>query len=479
MPSELVYEYMRIDHLPHIWCAGCGNGTLMHDIVVALDDLIRDKESGITRENVVIVSGIGCSARAAGYLDFSSIHTTHGRAIAFATGIKIANPNLHVIVVTGDGDCSAIGGNHLIHAARRNLDLTVVVFNNTTYGMTGGQYSPTTPQFDTAATAPYGVIDRPFNIAELAAGAGASFTASGDVFHTKETIRQIRNGILHHGFSLIECHSICPTYYGRKNRKGSAVDMLKYQKEHGLIRSAYDRLPADKKKDYYPVGSLTENGYPEFTDLYSYIIKSAQSQGPLDRSPRRDVVMPGTGTHLTKDRYEMRLAGSGGQGVILASVILAEAAVIEGKNAIQSQSYGPEARGGTCRAEAILGEKPLGYSKVSRPHFLLALTQASLDKYSGNLADDAFVLIDSSLTAPEGLTARTVSLPILKTARDVVGKSMTANIVALGAINGLLRLFPEEVLQEAVKRHIPGGTEELNLRALKEGEALAAQAVQA
>lgn len=174
-------------------------------------------------------------------------------------------------------------------------------------------------------------------------------------------------------------------------------------------------------------------------------------------------------------RYEMRLTGSGGQGVIMASVILAEAAIIQGKNAIQSQAYGPEARGGTSRAETIIGESELWYSKVIRPNFLLALTQASLDKYIDRVADDAIILIDSSLTAPDG-NHKIVSLPILKTARDEIGKPMTANIVAVGAINGLTKLFPEDVLQEAVKRHIPHGTEELNMRALASGERLAAEA---
>ncbi|MCD8322418.1 MAG: thiamine pyrophosphate-dependent enzyme, partial [Oscillospiraceae bacterium] len=152
MPSELIHQFMRIDHLPHIWCAGCGNGIIMRDVAVAIQELMEDPEVRLNREKVVIVSGIGCSSRAAGYMDFNSIHTTHGRAIAFATGIKFANPELEVIVLTGDGDCSAIGGNHLIHAARRNLGLTVVTFNNDIYGMTGGQYSPTTPTGDKATT---------------------------------------------------------------------------------------------------------------------------------------------------------------------------------------------------------------------------------------------------------------------------------------------------------------------------------------
>ena len=182
------------------------------------------------------------------------------------------------------------------------------------------------------------------------------------------------------------------------------------------------------------------------------------------------------------NRYEMRLTGSGGQGVIMASVILAEAAIIQGKNAIQSQAYGPEARGGTSKAETIIGENELWYSKVNKPNFLLALTQEALDKYLDDTADDAIILIDSTLHLPEGAdtdiskigsSKKVYSLPILKTARDEIGKPMTANIVAVGAINKLAGLFTEEALQDAVKRHIPRGTEELNMRALAAGEALA------
>ena len=268
--SDLVFRYMRIDHLPQIWCPGCGNGILMRDVVVAIDNL------KLVREKVVIVSGIGCSSRAAGYLDFNTIHTTHGRAIPFATGIKLANPELDVIVITGDGDCTAIGGNHLIHAARRNVELTVVVFNNNIYGMTGGQYSPTTPTGERGTTAPYGNVDRMFDITQLAAGAGASYTARGTAYHTQQTIKAIQDGITHPGFSLIDCYSPCPTYYGRKNKKGSAVDMMKFQRDHGVTKAQYDRLSDEEKKDKFIVGQLTQNEYPGYADLYRRVIEKSQ-----------------------------------------------------------------------------------------------------------------------------------------------------------------------------------------------------------
>ena len=265
--SDLVFRYMRVDHLPQIWCPGCGNGILMRDVAAAIDDL------KLEREKVVIVSGICCSSRAAGYLDFNTIHTTHGRAIPFATGIKLARPELEVIVITGDGDCTAIGGNHLIHAARRNMELTVIVFNNNIYGMTGGQYSPTTPTGEYGTTAPYGNIDRQFDIPLLAAAAGASYTARGTAYHTQQTINAIRDGIANPGFSLIDCLSPCPTYYGRKNKKGSAVDMMKYQRDHGITQTQWDKLSEEERKGKFIIGQLTKNYYPGYTAIYRQIIE--------------------------------------------------------------------------------------------------------------------------------------------------------------------------------------------------------------
>ena len=266
MPSQLIEKYMRSQNLPHIWCPGCGHGILMRNVVQAIDNL------GLDHDKVVIVSGIGCSSRAAGYLDFNTIHTTHGRAIAFATGIKLANPELEVIVIAGDGDISAIGGNHLIHAARRNVGLTVVVFNNNIYGMTGGQYSPTTPRGELGTTAPYGIIDRSFNIAELARGAGASYAAKGSAYHVQQTTAYIQQGILHKGFSIIDCASVCPTYYGRKNKKGSAVDMMKWQKENAVMQEQAVKMSPEELKGKMVIGVLAHDNYPEFTVEYQKII---------------------------------------------------------------------------------------------------------------------------------------------------------------------------------------------------------------
>lgn len=252
--------YLREEKMPHIWCPGCGNGILMHDVIRAIQSL------GIEKDKLCIVSGIGCSSRAAGYLDFNTVHTTHGRAIPFATGIKLSRPELEVIVIAGDGDLAAIGGNHLIHACRRNIGLTVVVFNNEIYGMTGGQYSPTMPYGENATTTPYGNIERSLDIVQLAKAAGAGYVARGDCYHTEQTVSLIKRGITHNGFSLIDCVSVCPTYYGRKNHKGNAIEMLKWQRDN--LR------PAESPEQFgsYSIGVAFENSYPEYTQMYNELL---------------------------------------------------------------------------------------------------------------------------------------------------------------------------------------------------------------
>ena len=270
MSSELVTKYFREERLPHIWCPGCGHGIATRAVMEAIDRLGWDKN------DTCIVSGIGCSSRAPGYLDFNTLHTTHGRALAFATGIKLAKPHLHVIVLTGDGDTSAIGGNHLIHAARRNIDITTVVFNNNTYGMTGGQYSPTTPFHDKGTTAPYGNIDQPFDICNLAQAAGATYVARSTVFHPKQLSQMVEKALQKKGFSLVEAISSCPTYYGRKNKKGTAVDMMNFLKYRAVSQSKFDALPPEEQAEHVVTGEFMNRTAPEYTESYQKIIDLVQ-----------------------------------------------------------------------------------------------------------------------------------------------------------------------------------------------------------
>ena len=272
MSSELVSKYFREERLPHIWCPGCGHGIATRAVMEAVERM------GWSKDDVCIVSGIGCSSRAPGYLDFNTLHTTHGRALAFATGIKLANPELHVVVLTGDGDTSAIGGNHLIHAARRNIDITTVVFNNNIYGMTGGQYSPTTPFHDKGTTAPYGNIDQPFDICNLAQAAGAAYVARSTVFHAKKLSQYVEKALRKNGFSLVEAISSCPTYYGRKNKKGSAVDMMNFLKNRAVPRSRFQNLSLEEQAEHVETGEFVDRIAPEYTESYQQIIDFVQGR---------------------------------------------------------------------------------------------------------------------------------------------------------------------------------------------------------
>jgi len=268
LASDLIKCNLRADKLPHIWCPGCGHGILMRAVAQAIEN------KGLDKNKVCIVSGIGCSSRAAGYMDFNTLHTTHGRALAFATGIKLANPELQVIVISGDGDATAIGGNHFIHAARRNIGITCIVFNNSIYGMTGGQYSPLTPVNDLATTAPYGNIEKAFDLMKLADAAGATYVARVTTYHVREAIKVIEKGLSNKGFSLIEGISECPTYYGRKNKKGSAVQIMEWTRDNSIDvkKAKADGMSPEELRGKLLIGEFKNVVEPEYTNEYQKII---------------------------------------------------------------------------------------------------------------------------------------------------------------------------------------------------------------
>jgi len=226
----------------------------------------------MSKNEIVMVSGIGCSSRICGYVDFHTLHTIHGRALAFATGVKMSRPELNLIVPMGDGDALAIGGNHFIHAARRNIDITAIVMNNRIYGMTGGQFSPLSGYGTLATTAPYANIDPHFDVAKLAIAAGASFVARTTTYHVQQATDIIRQAILHEGFSVVEILSQCPTYFGRKNKIGSAVDMLGYLKDS---TTPIGSKAKQKNPDLIERGIFLQKEVPEYCSEYDKIIETA------------------------------------------------------------------------------------------------------------------------------------------------------------------------------------------------------------
>ena len=234
MQEHPIAPYIRMDRMPHIWCPTCGIGTVVKCYAQALED------AGVDLNKVAIVSGIGCTGRTAGYMKLDGFHATHGRAIPFATGLKLGRPELMVTVFSGDGDLSGIGGNHLIHAARRNIDLLVILVNNFIYGMTGGQNAPTTPQTARTSTMPFGNFEQPFNLPHLAASCGATYVARWTCLHVRRLTWSFKEAIQRKGFRFIEVIAPCSTLYARLNRLGTGFDILRFYHDNAEIHHGAD-----------------------------------------------------------------------------------------------------------------------------------------------------------------------------------------------------------------------------------------------
>jgi 2-oxoglutarate ferredoxin oxidoreductase subunit beta len=260
-------DYLRERFFPHLWCPGCGHGIVLGSLVRAVASL------GMSRNEIVMVSGIGCSSRISGYVDFHTLHTLHGRALAFATGVKMSRPELNLIVPMGDGDALAIGGNHFIHAARRNIAMTALVMNNRVYGMTGGQSSPLSGYGTRGTTSPFGAIDHDFDAVALATSAGATFVARGTTYHAQELSDIIKKAILHDGFSVVEVLSQCPTYFGRKNRLGDAVEMMQAFRDG---TTPVGSTAKEKNPDLVERGIFIQKELPEYCSEYEKILEKAK-----------------------------------------------------------------------------------------------------------------------------------------------------------------------------------------------------------
>jgi 2-oxoglutarate ferredoxin oxidoreductase subunit beta len=282
-----IEQFLHTERLPHIWCPGCGIGIVTGAFLRAVIDL------GLKREKTVVVGGIGCSSRAVGYIDLGTVHAIHGRALAFATGIKMARPDFTVVVLTGDGDGAAIGGNHLIHACRRNIDITCILFNNQTYGMTGGQMSPLMDVGDRGTTAPYGQVEPPFELCRLAEAAGASFVGRGIAANIRPLERLIKQGIQHHGFSFIEAVVPCPTEYGKRNPPAGAVAMLDDARARSVSVTQAAGMSAEELEGKIVTGVLHHDpNAPEFQATYAAIVTRAQEAAQRKPRPRRVAPVP-------------------------------------------------------------------------------------------------------------------------------------------------------------------------------------------
>ena len=274
-PVHPLYRYLRPSAIRTANCPGCGNGILAQALLRAID------EEGIDMNEFVFVSGIGCAAWIPSPLFYADIlHTTHGRPIAFATGIKLAAPDRRVMVVSGDGDLLAIGGNHFIHAARRNIDMVVICVNNGIYGMTGGQVAPTTPIGLKTVTTPYGNIENSFDICALAAAAGATFVARWTTYHTLQITRTVRKALSRKGFSCIEVISHCPVQFGKKTGMGTSTEMFDYLRDFSITKAKADTMLPENLTDNIIVGEFLEIEKPILTEEMDRLRKRARGECP-------------------------------------------------------------------------------------------------------------------------------------------------------------------------------------------------------
>lgn len=478
-------DLLRGERLPHIWCQGCGLGTALTSFISSLKWL--EKRQGWDLDKVAVVSGIGCTGRIAGYVRLDSFHTTHGRAIPFATGLKIANPELKVIVISGDGDIAGIGGNHFIHAARRNLGISVICVNNFNYGMTGGQVGPTTPHEARAVTAQYGNYEYPFNLPYLAAASGASFVARWTVLHARQLDWTLRKALQRPGFSFVEIIAPCSTAYSRWNPEGRGLDPenlrrrgLEVLKHYQLVgRTEHGMHPKDANVRVNERGEVVEiiegeflnETKPDFEEAMAQRNDQAEKYWLKEKKTLDDRVT----LELRKGtvpRTEIQLGGFGGQGIMSAGKIIGMAAAVYNQlEACFTQSYGPEARGGAAGSQVVISSKPIHHPHLTQPTSMIIMSQGAYEKYLADLAPGGTLLIDDELvTLPDGHRddIQVLGIPATKIAEEA-GNTRAANSAMLGlwaAVNGILE---KEALERAIAESVPQKTVDLNLKVFEAG----------
>ncbi|MFH2104380.1 MAG: thiamine pyrophosphate-dependent enzyme [Chloroflexota bacterium] len=478
-------ELLRSERLPHIWCQGCGLGTALTTFIGALQWL--QKNEGWDMDKVAVVSGIGCTGRVAGYVRLDSFHTTHGRALPFASGLKLANPDLKVVVVSGDGDIAGIGGNHFIHAARRNLDITVICVNNFNYGMTGGQVGPTTPHEARSVTSQYGNFEYPFNLPYLAAASGASFVARWTVLHARQLEWTLREALTHPGFSFVEVIAPCSTAYARWNPEGRGLDpeklgrrgleTMKYYQKVGITLHGAHPKDSDVKVNekgeitVIPEGKFLDEAKPCLKDAMDTINSQAEKLWLAEREALdKRVQLPARGEKIP--RVEVQLGGFGGQGIISAGRIIGQAAAIyDGLEACFTQSYGPEARGGSAGSQVVIASDPIHHPHLIQPASMIIMSQGAYAKYIPTLAPQGVLMIDEGLVnlpRDHRSDIATFGIPATEIAEGA-GNVRAANTVMLGFWTAIVGVVSKEAMRQAVTESVPARAVELNLKVFEIG----------
>ena len=460
-------KYLREEKLPHFFCSGCGCGQVLNYFTQALEALQMDVEQMLT------IGGVGCTARMPVYLKSDTFHGVHGRTLAWATGVKMHQPEIPIVIFAGDGDLVSIGGNHLIHAARRNLDVTVIMVNNLNFAMTGGQVAPTTPLGSVTMTTPYGNEEPAFDVAQLAMAAGATHVERWTTSRPVQCEQAIRRALQHKGFSLIEIVSQCPTHFGRYALKsGDPGRLLKW-----IHDNSYPLERAEKMSDAEKQGKLAVGIFRHTPNVQGSVSVSQRKIYHLGDSPLsgKCEVAGAAASAPSALPYPQRLtlSGMGGQGIILASVLLGTAAVtLGGLHAVQTQSYGSEARGGQCQAELIIDREPILSPVAQQKDLLLAMFSEAYHKYISALKPDGILVYDTDLVQPEPRTGPTFGVPATKTAVEL-GNRLAANMVMLGFLAEKFGIISPEQLEQIIVSEVDERFRELDINAARAGVALA------
>ena len=481
LPIDISRPKMR----KSIWCEGCGLGNLEQVLTKVMLDHVGEQlgvdprdEQGLEqiKNNVVMVSGIGCTSRMPGHMDVNTVHTTHGRSLAFATGLKMSRPDLHVLLAAGDGDIFAIGGNHFIHAARRNPDLTLIVYDNESYGMTGAQHSPSSPLGELGTSVPYGVFEPPFDLVSLAKGAGAGFIAQAAVTTSQEHQEQLAElvdaAIKHKGFSFVNVRGTCHTGWGAKNKRSDPfVDRMHVEKRTIPVER-WRELPEEDREGLIPLGIIHQSKRPDLQNSSQYQWVQKRSIASKDEAPCEPIKLESFDPLADHKRTSIRFAGSGGQGVISAGEIALKSVLASGQNGVFTKNYGPEARGGEAFSDLLISKADIHHPASEELDVLLALNQPTFNKFRDSVKEDGVIIANSTNVSETYDDPRVVSTPIGELhSREVrpPKRELGINVTALAVLLVYLDLVPREDLETAVMQSVGKKNPPMNKRALEVG----------
>lgn len=468
-----------------IWCEGCGLGNLQQGLIEVLINHVAkrlnvdpSKPQGLEqiKNNIALVSGIGCTSRLPGHMDVNTLHTTHGRSLAFATGLKMARPDLTVVLVAGDGDIFAIGGNHFIHAARRNPDLTLIVYDNQSYGMTGSQHSPTSPLGEIGTSVPFGVFEPPFDLVNLAVGSGASFVAQGAVTTLQEHQDQLEGlfteALDYKGFSFVNVRGTCHTGWGNRNKRSDAYKYRQYLEQLAVPYERWQKLSTSEQRKHFPLGVIHKKERADLQNSKQYLhavsrSKELQLDETLEKAQSKEI-----DPMTSYQRTSIRFAGSGGQGVITAGEIALRAALRSGQNGVYTKNYGPEARGGEAYSDLIMSEGEIYFPQTDELDVLLALNQETFDKFRDSVSDNGKIIVNSTSVSETYKDPRVIASPIGDLHAQEVRppkRELGINVLALAVTLGCLGLVSREALEKVVMETVGKKNPTLNRKALDVG----------